>query len=139
MIFKIFNSDFGIKYNGGNYSFTHVASMTIEDPSNVKLVRGSNATNKEGLVFTEGLKDPFKITVTIIGMSAALKNVLDSAYSAKDRMDVYCIDRGDGSIKMAKNAVLCQKPQQLSIEESAESLNVVLIFESFDLEETHKS
>lgn len=139
MIFKIYDCDFGIKYNGVSYQFDHVQNLQIEDPENTKLVRGSNAGNKLGLVYKEGIKEPKRVTVTILGMSAELKAVLDAAYEAHDRLDVYCISRVDGSSKMAKNAVLSQQPQQLSIDEGPESMNVALAFESFDMSEVHKS
>lgn len=137
--FKIYDCDFGIKYNGVSYEFTHVNSLAIEDPETTKLVRGSNAGNKLGLVYKEGIKDPKRITVTIMGMSAELKTVLDQAYENKDRLDVYAIMRADGSSKLARNAVLSQMPQQLSLDDTAESMNVALAFESFDLTEVHKS
>lgn len=139
MIFKIYESDFGIKYNGVNYDFTHVQSLTVEDPENTKLVRGPNSGNKLGLIYKEGLKDPKKVVVTIIGMDASLKSVLDSAFANKDRLDAYMVSRIDGSSKMAKNAILSMQPQQVNIDEGPESMNVVLTFESFDLVETHKS
>jgi len=139
MIFKIYESDFGIKYNGVNYDFTHITSLQIEDPENTKLVRGANGGNKLGLVYKEGIKEPKKVTVTIIGMSADLKGVLEQAYLNKDRLDAYCVSRIDGSSKIAKNSVLCMQPQQLNIDEGPESMNVALVFESFDLVEVHKS
>ncbi len=139
MIFKIYNSDFGIKLNGVNYDFTHVQSLTIEDPENNKLMRGANAGNKLGLVYKEGIKDPKRITVTILAMSIELKDVLDAAYTNQTRLDVYAIDRADGSSKMAKNAILCQAPQQLTVDENPDSMNVALVFESFDLSEVHKT
>jgi hypothetical protein len=140
MIFKVYNSDFGIKLNGVNYDFTHVDSLTIEDPEYNRLVRGANANNKEGLIYKEGGKEPKRVTVTIMGMTAALKAVLDGCFQDKSRIDaVYCIDRTDGSGKMAKNAILAQQPQQLTVDESPESMSVQLIFESFDLTEVHKA
>lgn len=139
MTFKIYDCDFGIKFNGVNYDFTHVDSLTIEDPENTKLVRGTNAGNKIGLSFKEGLKEPKKWTIPILGMSAALKAVLDDVYNGQARVDLYCIARSDGSSKMAKNAVLCNAPQQLSISEGPESMNVSLMFMSFDTVEAHKS
>ncbi len=139
MIFKIYECDFGIKYNGVNYDFPHVMTLSIEDPETTKLIRGANGSNKLGLSYKEGLKEPKKINVTIAGMSAELKAVLDAAHAAQDRMDVYCISRADGSSKMAKNSVLAQQPQQLTVDESPDSLNVALAFESFDLSEIHKS
>lgn len=139
MIFKIYECDFGIKLNGVSYDFTHVQSLQIEDPETTKLTRGANTGNKVGLVYREGLKDPKKITVTIVGMSQELKAVLDQAYNDQTRLDVYAISRVDGSSKMAKNAILSQQPQQMNVEEGPDSMNVALAFESFDLTETHKS
>lgn len=139
MIFKIYDCDFGIKLDGVGYDFDHVKDLKIENPENTKLIRGSNASNKTGLVYKEGIKDPKKVTVTIIGMSSELKDVLDVAYEARSRMDVFCISRVDGSSKMGKNCVLCQQPQQLTVDENPESLDVELVFETFDLSEVHKS
>lgn len=139
MIFKIYDCDFGIKVNGVNYDFDHVAELQIEDPERNRLTRGSNAKNKSGLAYKDGLKDPKKWTIPILNMSAELKGVLDDCYSNVTRLDVYCISRTDGSSKMAKNAVLSNKPQQLTVDETAESLNVSLEFETFDSSEVHKS
>lgn len=139
MIFKLYECNLGIKYNGTNYEFDHVMKFQIEDPETTKLVRGSNAANKIGLVYKEGLKDPKKITVTVIGMSADFKAVLDKAYANADRLDVYAVSRIDGSSKIYKNSVLSTQPQQLTLDDSPESMNVDLIFESFDSSEVHKS
>ncbi len=139
MTFKIYDSDFGIKVNGVNYDFTHVVDLQIEDPEMTRLVRGANARNKIGLDYKEGTKEPKRWSVTILGMSPELKAVLDQVFDSRERVDVYCISRVDGSSKMAKNAVLTQMPQQLSLDDSPDSLNVALVFESFDLSEVHKS
>jgi len=139
MTFKIYNCDFGIKISGVNYDFTHVDSVQIEDPTRNRLTRGANAGNKVGLAYKEGLKEPTKWTIPILEMSAALKSVLDGAFNAQSRLEVYCIDRNDGSSKIAKNAILCNKPQQLTIDETPESMQVSLEFETFDSSEVHKS
>lgn len=139
MIFKIYNCDFGIKVDGVSYDFEHVASLTIEDPERNRLTRGSNAKNKIGLSYKDGLKDPKKWTIPILQMSAALKQVLDDCYDEVKRIDAYCIDRTDGSKKMSSNCVLSNRAQQLSITDSAESMEVSLEFETFDSIETHKS
>jgi hypothetical protein len=139
MIFKIYNCDFGIKINGVNYDFEHVAELQIEDPERNKLTRGSNAGNKTGLAYKEGMKEPKRWTVPILNMSVELKEVLDGAYQDQTRLDVFCIDRTDGSSKMAKNAILANKPQQLTVDESPESMNVSLEFETYDSSEVHKS
>lgn len=139
MIFKIYDCDFGIKVNTVDYEFEHVAELQIEDPEKNKLTRGKNAKNKKGLPYKEGLAEPKRWTIPILNMTAALKAVLDSAYKNQTRLDVYCIDRNDGSSKMAKEAILCNKPQQLTIDDTAESMNVSLEFETFDSDEIHKS
>jgi hypothetical protein len=139
MIFKIYNCDFGIKVNGVEYDFEHVAELQIEDNERNRLTRGSNAKNKIGLSFKDGLKEPKRWMLPILNMSAALHGVLTAAFEAQTRLEVYCIARDDGSSKMAKNAILSNRPQQLTLDESAESMNVSLEFETFDSTENHKS
>lgn len=139
MIFKIYNCDFGIKVDGVSYDFEHVAELQIDDPERNQLTRGGNAKNKVGLSYKDGLKEPKRWTLPILNMSAALKSVLDNCFDKQTRIDVYCIDRTDGSSKMAKNAILSNRPQQLTVDESAESMNVSLEFVTFDSTETHKS
>lgn len=135
----MYDCDFGIKINGVNYDFEHVQDIQIEDPEITRLVRGSNAGNKLGLIYKEGIKEPKRVTVTIMNMSVELKGVLDTAYKDKTRLDVFCVNRVDGSSKIAKNGVLSQQPQQLVVDETPESMNVALVFETFDLVESHKS
>lgn len=139
MIFKIYNCDFGVKVNGVSYDFEHVKELQIEDPERNRLTRGSNAKNKVGLSYKDGLKDPKRWTIPILSMSAALKAVLDGCYDDQTRVECYCIDRTDGSSKMAKNAVLSNKPQQLTLDDTADSMDVSLEFETFDSSENHKS
>jgi hypothetical protein len=139
MVFKTYNCDFGVKYNGVNYDFEHVDSVVVENPTQTKLIRGANASNKVGLVYTEGTKDPKKVTVTLLGLSADMQALLVGIYEAKARCEVYIVDRTDGSSKIGKNCVLSQVPEQLNIDETPESMNVLAIFETFDLVETHKS
>lgn len=135
----MYDCDFGFTLNGVNYSFTHVENMTLEDPEKTRLIRGSNAGNKLGLIYKEGLKDAKTMTVTIIGMDADIHNLLKQAYADKTRMDCWATSRSDGSSKIAKNAILSQSPKQLTMDDSPQSLNTSLMFESFDVEEIHKS
>lgn len=139
MIFKIYNCDFGIKVDGTSYDFEHVAQLQIEDNERNRLTRGANAKNKVGLPYKDGLKDPKRWTIPILAMTPELKAVLDDCYKDQTRLEVYCIDRSDGSSKMAKNAILSNKPQQLTLDETAESMEVSLEFETFDSSEVHKS
>lgn len=139
MMFKIYNCDFGIKYNGVTYEFDHVVELQIEDPERNRLTRGANAKNKLGLSFKDGLREPKRWTIPILNMSVELKQVLDEIYTTQNRVECYCIDRGDGSTKIAKDAILSNKPQQLTLDESADTLNVSLEFETFQSDEVHKS
>lgn len=138
-MFKIYDCDFGIKVNGVSYDFEHVAQVTIEDPERNRLTRGNNAKNTVGLTYKDGLKDPKRWTIPILNMSAALKAVLDDCFKNQTRLDVFCISRSDGSSKMAKNAVLSNRPQQLTLDDTAESMQVSLEFETFDSSEIIKS
>lgn len=139
MIFKLYECDFGITLNDVNYDFEHVENLTIEDPERTKLIRGGNAKNKTGIAYKEGSKEAKTITVNVLGITAELHALLKTAYAAKTRMDSYCISRVDGSSKIAKNCILAQEPKQLTVDESAESMNIALVLESFDVSEVHKS
>lgn len=138
MIFKIYDCDFGIKVEGTSYDFEHVAQVTIDDPERNRLTRGNNAKNTTGIAYKEGLKDPKKWTVPILNMSAALKSVLDGCFESQTRLDVYCIDRKGNGSKWAKSGILCNRPQQLTIDDTAESMQVSLEFETFQSSEDHK-
>ena len=138
-IFKIYDCDFGFTYNGVNYDFDHVDEMTLENPERTRLIRGANASNKTGLIYREGIKDAKTLTLTIIGITVDIHNLLKQIYSNRDRLDFYCISRVDGSSKIGKNAILSQEPLQLTVSESADSMNMALVFESYDVEEVHKS
>lgn len=139
MIFKIYDCDFGVTLNGVNYDFDHVENLQIEDPERTRLIRGGNAGNKTGLVYKEGIKEAKTITLTVIGMPMELHALLKQAYSDKTRLDCYVVSRVDGSSKIAKNAILSQEPKQLTLDDSPESMNTALVFESFDVSEVMKS
>ena len=138
-IFKMYDCDFGVTLNNVNYDFTHVENLTIEDPERTRLIRGSNAGNKTGLIYKEGLKEAKTITLTVIGITAEVHALLKKAYAEQTRLDCYTVSRVDGSSKIAKNAVLAQSPKQLTMDDSPDSLNTALVFESFDVEEVHKT
>lgn len=139
MIFKPYNIDFGITVSGTSYNFDHVQSVSIEDPTMTKLIRGANATNLVGLEYQEGVSDPKIITVVIMGMSAAIHDLLLETFKNKTRCEFFAIDRTDGSNMIAKDAVLSKQPRQATIDATAESMNVELVFESFNCNESHRS
>jgi hypothetical protein len=135
----MYECDFGFSINGVNYEFDHVENVTIEDPERTRIIRGANAKNTVGLTYREGLKEAKTMTLTVIGMTAATHNLLKDAFKAQTRLEAWVVSRVDGSSKIAKNAVISQSPKQLSMDDSAESLNTALIFESFDMDEIHKT
>ncbi len=138
-IFKMYECDFGFTLNGVNYNFTHVENVSIEDPEKTRLIRGSNAANKIGIAYKEGLKEAKTITVTILGIDSDIHGLLKDAYANKTRLDCFVVSRADGSSKIAKNAILAQSPKQLTMDDSAESMHCALVFESFDIDEVHKA
>lgn len=139
MIFKLYDCDIGITLNGTNYNFEHVDSVTIEDPRRTRLTRGANASNKTGIPYTEGVKEASTVTIPVIGLPAELHLALKQAFADKERMTVFVVSRVDGSSKMAKNAVLSQTPQQLTLDDSPEAMQTSLVWESFDVDEVHKT
>lgn len=130
---KLYDCDVGITIDGTNYEFTHVDSVSVESPRRHKLIRGANAGNKVGLAYTEGVKEADTVTTSVIEIPAALHALLKECFNNKTRMDFWAISRVNGSSKMAKNAILAQEPQQPTLDESPESMNTPLVFESFDV------
>jgi hypothetical protein len=139
MIFKLYDCDCGVTLNDVNYDFLHVDQVQIDDPEKVKLVRGANAGDEEGLIYREGLKDAKTVTYTVFGMPKELHELLKAAWRDKTRMDAYVVSRADGSSKIARSAVLTQPPRQLQLDDSSESMSTQLVFESFKIDEVHKS
>lgn len=139
MTFKMYVSDFGIKARGETYKFPHVRSLEVEDPERNRLTRGANAGDNVGLAYRDGLTDPKRWTIPIMKMTPELKALFDDIYESQERVDVFCIDRKDGSAKWARQAILSNRPQQLTLDETAESMDVSLEFETFDSTEVHKS
>lgn len=139
MIFKLYDCDVGIKVDGVAYEFDHVAQVVIEDPERNRLTRGNNATNKDGLAYKDGLKDPKRWTMPVMALTAPLVELLNICFVEQKRLEVFAISRKDGSSKMAKKAILSNRPQQLTLDDTAESMQVSLEFESFDLSEVHKA
>jgi hypothetical protein len=139
MIFKLYDCDVGIKVEGVSYEYKHVAQVTVEDPERNRLTRGNNATNKDGLVYKDGLKDPKRWNMPVMDLDAAMYDLLNRCFDNQLRLEVFAISRKDGSSKMAKKAILSNRPQQLTLDDTAESMQVSLEFESFDLSEVHKN
>ncbi len=139
MIFKAYECDFGFVINGTTYTFDQVISLQVEDPERRDLRRGANASNTTGIDFRSGLTEPKVTTVTILGMTKDVHNLLKDAFKAGTRMDQFVINKFDGSSKTTKNSVLQQDPKQLTIDDSPESMQTQLIFASFDVSETHKT
>ncbi len=137
-MFKMYDCDFGFTINSQKYSFEHVVSVGIDDPEKNNITRGANAGNKVGIAFREGMKEPKVWTIPILDMDASMKAVLDSAFDNQSRIDVFCIDRKSGSGKYAKNAILKNRAQQLTLDDSPESMQVSLEFATFDSTETLK-
>ena len=137
--FKLYDMDIGLKVDGVDYAFDNVSEVQFEDPERNRLTRGANATDEIGLEYKDGLKDPKRITVPIMQMSAAIAAMLKAAYKARTRVDFYGVSRSDGSSVWGKSCVISNNPRQLTLDETAESLNVSIELETFKLEENHKS
>lgn len=137
-MFKLYDCDIGVVIEGVKYDFFDVNSVEFEDPETTSLTRGANGKNMDGIPFKEGVRDPVVATIPIMNMPIELKAALDDAYKKTKRMDFYCISRSSGSRKSLSRAVLRQKPQQLTIDETADSLAVSLSFAGYDSKEVYK-
>lgn len=139
MIFKLYDCDVGLTVEDVQYFFEHVDSVAVTDPEKTRLTRGANAGNKVGISYREGLKEAKGMVFQVKGISKALHDLLKKVYDDQTRVNVFCVSRKDGSSKNARNAVLCTKPMQLNLDDTPESMNVQLEFETYDMDENHKS
>ncbi len=139
MIFKAYECDFGFVINGTTYRFDHVISLQIDDPERSDLRRGANASNTTGIVYRSGLTEPKVTTVTILGVTKDVHALLKDAFKNQTRMDQFVINKFDGSSKTTKDSVLQQDPKQMTLDDSPESMQMQLVFASFDVSESHKT
>lgn len=137
--FKLYASQTGFKAGGVTYTFEHPVSLAVDDPERNQLTRGLNTENTVGLDYRDGLNEPKRWTLPFMGMTPELKAVLDNCYKNRTRIDVFVIMRDDGSAKWMRQAILANRPQQMNLDQSAESLQVNCEFISFDTDEVHKS
>lgn len=138
-MFKLYDCEVGFTIRGVNYVLDHVDSVTVDDPETNELIRGANAGNKIGLTYKQGLKEAKTMTTSALSLPMALHNLLKEVFNSQERIDFYAISRTDGSSKMARNAILASSPKQLTLDDSAESLQVQLMVKSYDMDEVHKS
>lgn len=128
--------DFGYTYNGQSYDFTdQVDSVTVESPEKKHLTRGANGRNTRGLIYTEGRKDPMRVTVVFVGLHKAHANLFKEMYDEDERVEAYCIDRKTGQKRIFKECIISEKPIQTTMSEGAEELNVQVIFETYNVKE----
>ena len=137
--FNLYDCDVGLVVAGTKYEFQNVAKVGFEDNERNRLTRGASATDENGLAYRDGIKDPKRILPDILEMSAELYAVFVSLFTGQTRFDFYVISRKDGSSKMGKNCILSNRPQQLNLDETADSLAVAIEIETFKIEEVHKS
>ena len=138
-IFKLYECDVGFVVDGTKYEFPNVNQVVFEDNERNRLTRGASATDEIGLTYRDGIKDPKRILPDVLEMNADLYALFVSLFVNQTRFEFYCISRKDGSSKMGKNCILSNRPQQLNLDETADSLAVSLEVETFKIEEVHKS
>lgn len=137
-ILKLYECDTGVTINDVRYDFLHVTDVQIENNEANTLARGVNSSGK-GIAFRTGITEPKKMTFTVIGVSKELHGLLTKCFDEQTEVTAYAISRKDGSSVSMSNAVLTKKPVQGGLTDSADSMNTVLEFESFILEEIHNS
>src|SRR5574344_2327987 len=107
--------NFGFVYNGTRYEFEDIDSDIVDNPHETGLTRGMNAKNKSGLEYESNLDQPIIRTQIVKNIPIEIINLLGDIYKKKGRLDIFCIDRIDGTSRISKNAVLKKKPTQLNV------------------------
>lgn len=127
---KLYECTVGIEVAGTNYNFSHIRSVTLENPERNNLMRGVNAPESEGLAFKEGMMEPKTISVPVIEMSTDLFNLLKDCFKNQTRIKFYVVDK-NGQTFTGKQCLLAQQPMQLTLDDSAESMDCTLEFVTF--------
>jgi hypothetical protein len=135
---RIYDSVLTITIGETAYEVPHYNSVEIESPERVRKVRGANAGDKIGITYKEGLTEATTITVTIVDCPAELHTALAQGFEDATPMKVECISESDSSQVVASDCVLSRAPHQLSIADGAESMNLELLFETFDVVTEYK-
>lgn len=131
---KLYECQVGIEVNGTNYNFDHIRSVTLENPERNNLMRGVNAPTSEGLAFKEGMMEPKTISVPVIEMAKEVFDLLRSCFDNQTRLTFFVVDK-QGQSFYGKKCLLAQTPMQLTLDDSAESMDCTLEFVTFLIEQ----
>lgn len=131
---KMYNADIVLSIAGSNYYIDDVSEITIEKSGKNQITRGNNVSNSVGLTYRTDMNIPDTWTVTSVGISLALKKVLESAWYSATRFNIHVIDRTTGESATGGDCVLSNQPRQLNFSGDVETLNVVLEIQTFKTE-----
>lgn len=134
-MFQIWNCEGGFTYNGQNYKFKDMDSITYTYSRKNHLIRGANATNKMGILSQEGSKNPDTAEYTVMDCSKAIQKLLLTIFENKERIDAFFIDRNTGEYFIFKDSVIRDKPRQTNVAEDDTSHSFVFAVESFNVTE----
>ena len=137
-MFRIDRCSFGITYKDKDYSLGHIDSWTAEDPNKKHLTRGANRVSTRGLIYSEGGKSPITITVSLVGVESQLANLLNDLFNKEERFNAFAIDGTTGDSAFANNCIVTGAVRQSTISEGEDSMNIEVVFETFDLDERLK-
>lgn len=134
-MFQVSLGDAGFSFNSVNYNFSDFDTIDYTYNKKNRLTRGANATNKEGIVYSEGLKVADIAQVKVVDCSIAIYNLLLSIYENKDRINFWFIDRKTGEGYTMKSSIITDKPRQTQISETEDSIGFMFNVESYDMVE----
>lgn len=134
ILFKIYKTDFGFSKGGVDYRLKNVDVVAYENPKAKHVVRGRDASDEEGLVYSENFSQPYRITITTVGLPASYADMFNSMHDDEERGDFWCIDRKNGMRKTFVNALISAEVDQQRVEEGEDSLKITISLESFKIE-----
>ena len=135
-MFQLSNIEAGITIGAVKYDFSANFTSTNAEQSQMNhLTRGGSGKSKVGLIYTEGNASPDVATTVLSGADASVLIALQNAFKNRTRIDLYIIDPVSNWKRFYKNAVIQKMPRQLAIAEGADSMNIEVIVESFDVDE----
>lgn len=133
-MFKLYECDVGIKAEGITYQWKNISQVAFEDNERNRLTRGANATDEVGIAYKDGIKEAKRILPSILEMPSALHALFQRLFKDQVRFEFFCTSRKTGSSLFGKNCILSNRPMQLNLDETAESLEIAIEIETFKLD-----
>jgi hypothetical protein len=133
-VIRLEHCDVSVTIGGTAYSFEDVSAVALADTETHTKVRGiNNSKDTKGINVKSGLADPGTITLTLVGVTQALKNLLNATFDNDEDVGLSVVDRNGGGSIVRDNASLNTRVYQAGLSEGADELTITVTFNVYFL------